>query len=240
MNISKSQYRTMLQLGGFALGSAFVVYGIRRFTYPYGRLGTQSSARVLQRSANPLIALRSKLPAKPVSRMTHMLPSGHYRVKQAVTINKPVSGLYNYWRQFENLPQFMTNLQSVNVNEDGNNSVWVVKTPGGGTTAWETELVMDEPNEAIRWRSQVNNKTSNMGLVRFTPSADGRSTEVTVVLEFEQPGGRVGEVLSRLMGEYPQDQLRENLRRFKALMEAGEIPTTKNQSSGRKPHANPA
>lgn len=154
------------------------------------------------------------------------------RVEKTVTIDKPADELYNFWHNFENLPTFMKHLQSVKV-IDIRRSHWVTKAPLGQTVEWDADIVDDRPNELIAWASLDGADVENAGLVRFKPAPSGRGTEVKVVLEYHIPGGAVSTSLAKLFGEEPEQQVGDELRRFKQLMEAGEIATTAGQPTGR-------
>ena len=154
------------------------------------------------------------------------------RVEKTVTINKPAAELYNFWHNFENLPQFMKHLQSVRV-LDLRKSHWVTKAPMGQTVEWDADIIDDRPNELIAWASVEGADVDNSGFVRFKPAPADRGTEVKVVLEYNIPGGAVAAALAKLFGEEPEQQIGDELSRFKQLMEAGEIATTEGQSTCR-------
>jgi uncharacterized membrane protein len=144
-------------------------------------------------------------------------------VRKTYTINRTPEDCYRFWRDFENLPRFMSHLESVR-NLEGNRSHWVARAPVG-TVSWDAELINDRPNELIAWRSVEGSDIDNAGSVRFRPAPGGRGTEVTVELNYEPPAGRLGVTIAKLLGEEPEQQVREDLRHFKQIMEAGEIPT---------------
>jgi uncharacterized membrane protein len=152
-------------------------------------------------------------------------------VVRAVTILRPREELYAVWRNFENLPRFMRYLQSVSITGD-DMSHWVATGPGGTTIAWDAQLVEDQPNKLLRWRSVPRSLVPNRGLVRFTPAPGDRGTEVRVRLEYDPPGGLLGASLAQVLGDGADRQVRESLRNFKQLMEAGEIPTNDRQPMG--------
>ena len=156
------------------------------------------------------------------------------KVEKTVSIfNKSPEDLYQFWRNFENLPSFMRHLKSVTV-IDEQRSHWVVKAPGNSTVEWDAEIVIDDPEmKLIAWSSVADATIDNSGFVRFQTAPPGRGTEVKVVLEYNPPGGIVGMTIAKLFGEEPEQQLGDDLRRFKQLMETGEIATTEGQSSGR-------
>lgn len=153
------------------------------------------------------------------------------KVEKTVTIKKSAEELYNYWHDFENLPNFMKHVESVKV-IDLRRSHWVAKAPLGQTVEWDADIVNDQPNQLIAWASIDGADIENSGFVRFTPAPGDRGTEVKVVMEYDIPGGMVTATLAKLFGEEPEQQIGDELRRFKQLMEAGEIATTEGQSRG--------
>lgn len=143
-------------------------------------------------------------------------------VKHSVTINRPRQEVYQFWRRLENLPRFMQHLESVTTDGAGV-SHWVVKAPGGTTVEWDAEIGMDRPNEVITWRSLPGSDLPNEGAVRFTDAPGDRGTEVHVDLQYDPPVGRVGAMIAKLFGEEPKQQLRDDMRRFKQVLETGEV-----------------
>jgi uncharacterized membrane protein len=169
--------------------------------------------------------------AKPKSQ--EGLLSGRVHVKKAVTINKSPAELYSFWRNFENLPRFMTHLESV-VTTGEKTSHWKAKAPLGTSVEWDAEVTSDVPNERIGWKSAEIAEVPNSGVVEFRPTRN-RGTEVIVTLTYEPPAGKLGALVAKLFGEEPSQQVADDLRRFKKLMEAGEIITVEGQTSGREP-----
>ncbi|WP_216324435.1 SRPBCC family protein [Deinococcus aestuarii] len=156
-------------------------------------------------------------------------------VARAVTIGKPVDELYAFWRDFENLPRFMDHLESVKVQDgDGRRSHWVAKAPAGTTVEWDAEITGDEPGRRIAWRSLEGATVPNEGHVEFRPAPGDWGTEIHVSLTYRPPGGTLGAVVARLLGEDPGVQVGEDLRRLKRLLEVGQEPTTEGQPSARK------
>ncbi|MDX2099107.1 MAG: SRPBCC family protein [Leptolyngbyaceae cyanobacterium bins.59] len=154
------------------------------------------------------------------------------RVEKSATINKPADELYRYWHNFENLPTFMKHLQAVTVLDD-RRSHWVANAPLGMKVEWDAEIINDQENNLIAWASVEGADVDNSGFVRFQPAPHNRGTEVKVVLEYNIPGGAVTAAVAKLFGEEPEQQIGDDLRRFKQLMEAGEIATTEGQPSCR-------
>jgi uncharacterized membrane protein len=147
------------------------------------------------------------------------------RVDRVVTVNKPREEVYRFWRQFDNLPRFMRHLESVKDLGFGR-SHWVAKGPAGRTVEWDAEILVEKENELISWRSLEGSGVQNAGSVHFRDARGGRGTEVGIELQYNPPGGLVGATVARLFGEEPTKQIAEDLHRFKALMETGEVPTT--------------
>jgi uncharacterized membrane protein len=152
-------------------------------------------------------------------------------VEQSMTVERTPWDLYAFWRNFENLATFLHHVEAVKV-LDPTRSHWVVRAPAGSTVEWDAEIINDEPNALIAWRSLANANVDNAGSVRFVPGPEGRGTEVKVVIDYIPPGGRLGNVVATLFGKNPSHQIREDLRRFKRLMETREIPTTDGQPTG--------
>lgn len=147
------------------------------------------------------------------------------RVETVVTINRPVHEVYQFWRQFENFPRFMPHLDSV-ARIDERRSRWRANAPGGVKVEWEAEMLEERQDEWIAWRSLPGSTIENSGSVRFSPAPGARGTELRVQLQYNPPAGTLGRSIAWLLGSDPQQQIREDLRRFKQLMEAGEIPVS--------------
>ena len=142
-------------------------------------------------------------------------------VEEAVLINKPVAEVYRFWRNFENLPRFMKHLDSVAEREAGI-SHWVACGPAGTKVEWDARIVNEIDNKVIGWQSLAGSTISTAGSVNFDESFDG-GTRVTVRLQYNPPAGRLGAAVARLFGEEPSMQIREDLHRFKELVETGRI-----------------
>jgi uncharacterized membrane protein len=153
------------------------------------------------------------------------------KVEKTVTINKPVAELYRFWHDFENLPTFMRHLKSVKVMSD-KRSHWIANAPLGASVEWDADIIEDKENEFISWASVEGADVDNSGFVRFKPAPADRGTEVKVVIEYNPPGGAIGAAIAKLFGEEPEQQIGDELSRFKMLMEAGEIATNEGQPRG--------
>ena len=153
------------------------------------------------------------------------------RVVKAMTIGRPRAELYSFWRDFSNLPNFMTHLKSVEVTGP-TTSHWTANAPAGQTAEWDAEIINEVENELIAWRSLENASVSNAGSVHFSDAPGGRGTELKVELMYDAPGGYVGSALAKVFHEEPAQQVEDDIRRLKHIMEAGEAPTTDGQSTG--------
>ena len=141
-------------------------------------------------------------------------------VREAVTINKPVADVYRFWRDFENLPQFMKHLDSVAGREAGI-SHWVARGPAGTKVEWDARIVNEIDTKVIGWQSLEGSTISTAGSVNFDETSHG--TRVTVRLQYNPPAGKLGAAVAWLFGEEPSMQVREDLHRLKQLLETGEI-----------------
>jgi uncharacterized membrane protein len=143
-------------------------------------------------------------------------------VRKAITIDRSANELYGYWRQLSNLPTFMRHLEDVR-ELDGGRSHWVATAPMGMTVEWDAEITDDVPNERISWRAAENASVKHEGTVRFLRAPGDRGTEVHVELTYQPPAGPVGVAIAKLFGEEPTQQVSEDLRRFKQVMETGTV-----------------
>ncbi len=139
-----------------------------------------------------------------------------------ITINASPQDVYTRWRDFERLPEFMYHLESVRTT-GGGRSHWVAKGPAGTTVEWDAEVIEDVPGERIAWRSVEGASVENSGSVEFRPAPAGQGTEVRVEVDYSPPGGAIGTVIAKLFGEEPNQQIGDDLRRFKQFVESGEV-----------------
>jgi len=153
------------------------------------------------------------------------------RMRKAVTINRSPDEIYSFWRHVENLPRVMRHVESVRVIDD-TRSHWVARAPAGTSVEWDAEIVAEEPSALLSWRSLSGASVRNSGVVHFDPAPGDRGTEIRVDLEYEPPAGPLGPVVAKLFGEDPGQQIAEDLRRFKQVMETGEVVVSDATISG--------
>jgi uncharacterized membrane protein len=195
------------------LGTAFLRRGITGFCYSYQALGFRTSAT--PQNGNATIPYELGI-----------------RVDEATTINRPRSEVYAFWRNLENLAEFMEHVESVRMMPDLRKSHWVAKGPGNRRMEWDAEIINEVAGILIAWRSLPGSDVPNAGSVHFADAAAGRGTEVRVELQYNPPGGAIGAYVAKLFGGEPSTQIRNDLKRLKTRLEAGVVPTTEGQSAG--------
>lgn len=169
----------------------------------------------------------------PIQQQREQQPSNRIEIKRAVTIDKPAQELYNYWRKLENLPNFMHHLERVEQTGD-KSSHWKAKIAGGIPVEWDAEIVEDLPGQRIAWRTKPDAQVQQQGMVTFKPATGERGTVVEVDIHYSPPGGIIGEAFGRMLNGVTAQQVKDDIRRFKNLMETGEVPTVEGQPSGRR------
>jgi uncharacterized membrane protein len=147
---------------------------------------------------------------------------GSNQVRKSLIIDRTPEELYQFWRNFENLPNFMRHLESVRMTGEGH-SHWVAKAPAGSSVEWDAEITEDRPNELIAWRSLEGADVDNSGSVHFGRAPGNRGTIVRVEINYNPPGGAIGAAIAKLFGEEPGQQAQESLRNLKQVMETGEL-----------------
>ncbi|SCL72408.1 Uncharacterized membrane protein [Micromonospora citrea] len=153
------------------------------------------------------------------------------RMDLGVTVNRSPAEAYRFWRDVENLPRFMSHLESVRA-EDLRRSHWTARGPAGRAIEWDAEIVEDRPNRSLAWRSLPGTRVPNAGRVRFLPAPGDRGTEVRVQLRYAPPAGALGRAVAKLFGEEPEQQVRDDLRRFKQVLETGEVVRSEGSPDG--------
>jgi uncharacterized membrane protein len=151
-------------------------------------------------------------------------------LRTAITVRAPRDEVYAFWRDFENFPDFMAHVESVQITGD-RRSHWKAKGPIG-KVEWDAELVEDNPGRLIAWRSLPHSDVPNYGTVRFQDAPGGRGTEVHVNIHYEPPVGKLGVTLAKLFGEEPQQQAADDLRRFKQIKECGQVVRSEGSPEG--------
>jgi uncharacterized membrane protein len=159
--------------------------------------------------------LSSKTPATSTTR------EGHIKVAQSIIVGRRADEVYSFWRRFENLPRFMDHLESVKETSDGRTH-WTTRGPAGMSVEWDAEITTDEPNRRISWRSLPGSTVDHSGTVWFEPATGNRGTMVRVEMEYRPPFGKIGAVAASLFRENPKQQIYDDLRALKQVLEVGE------------------
>ena len=217
-------------------GAALAVYGLRQRSVA-GAMIAASGGALIARGATghcPVYAATGVSTANG-QRDTRVALGGSrgVHVEAAVTIARPADELFAFWRNFENLPRFMPHLVSVR-NIDDRRSHWVARAPAGRTVEWDAEVNNEVQNELIGWRTLDRADVISAGSVHFKPAGPDRGTQVYVHMQYQPPAGRIGAAIAWMLGHEPNQTVVEDLRRFKQLLETGEVPTTKGQPRGRQ------
>jgi uncharacterized membrane protein len=219
-------------------GSALAVYGLRRRSIG-GLALSIAGAALLHRGSTGHCNAYEALGINTSNDRDHEVPVARdVHVEKSIIIDKTPEELYSFWRQFENLPRFMNNLESV-TSLGFNRWHWVAKGPLGKTVEWDAEIYNEKPNEMIAWRSLEGADVTNAGSVHFEPATGERGTQVKVILNYNAPAGKVSALLAKLFGQEPGQMIEEDLRRLKQVLETGEIANVDGQPSGRDEGSGP-
>jgi uncharacterized membrane protein len=224
------------RVGSATVGAALITYGLKRRDW-LGALSALGGAALLYRGATGFCQVSDS-----VGRNTRrdqatgdtkeaLAGSGGVNVCEAVTIQRSPSELYREWRNLEALPERMRHLESVREMSDGT-SHWAARGPAGKVFEWDAEILQDIPGQLLSWRSLPGSDVISAGSVNFD-EVPGHGTRVTVRLQYDPPGGKIGAYVAWLMRQEPSQQIREDLRDWKRRIETGEVPTTEGQSSAR-------
>ncbi len=216
-------------------GAALVYYGWSRKQSPLGKSLTTAGVYLILRGASGFCLVNEVLHVDTA----HSKTEG-FEITSSVTILKPRQEVYQFWRQLENLPKFMQYLEFVR-QTGPKRWHWVAKIPKNiiykeklTTIEWDAEIVQDEENSRIAWRSLPGSEVENSGEVRFTDAPANRGTVVQATISYHPPAGAAGKLAAKLLNPAFKELVKQDLRRFKRVLEAGEIPTIIGQPSGRK------
>lgn len=212
-------------------GAAVLFYGLRQEGVGRWPLALLGGALLYQGiSGQNLFDHVPGVERMPVMQQLTSAPTD-LRIRKTLTINRPAAELYSYWRNLENLPTFMQHVQSVK-EVDGKRSHWVVRVIPNMELEWDAEITVDRPDEMIGWETVPEAMLQNRGYVKFIPTE--RGTEVSVSIEYDPPGAALGRFAGGSLKFIAEQQIKEEVRNFKRLMETGELPTTEGQPAARR------
>ncbi len=207
-----------------ATAGALMAYGFSRRTFPGMCLAVAAAPLAFKGVAGVWPGLNSALTSDD-TRVALSADRGIH-VREAIRLEKPIAEVYRFWRSLENLPRFMTHLRSVTDLGNGR-SHWEANGPAHVKVEWDAEIINDVGNSVIGWKSLPGSDVVTAGSVNFSTVRGGRSTQVSVHLQYSPPAGRAGVLLATVFGRNPASMIREDLRHLKQLLEAGEIPRAK-------------
>ena len=214
------------RVGGDALDLALLGLALAQDGTRKGRAAAWTAAMAGIAAADTLAALRRSGATGDGAGARgggHGIGAGtRHEVRESITVNRPRGEVYGLWRDLVRLPEFMEHLVEVAPLGDGRTR-WTARAPGGGTIEWDAETTANIPDELIAWRSLPGAPVESEGSVRFAVAPGGRATEVHVAFDWIAPGGKAAALAARLLGEEPGQQVRDDLRRLKQVLELGEI-----------------
>jgi uncharacterized membrane protein len=216
---SVSDIREIERWASLAAATAVLAYGFSRRSAPGVALAAAAATPFAYR------VVSGRWPFENGDTRTALAGDRGIHVRESVRLERPLSEVYGFWRQLENLPRVLTHLQQV-VDLGNGRSHWVARGPGDLSVEWDAEIINDVENRVIAWRSLPESDVVTAGSVTFKPVRGGRATEISVHLQYEPPAGRAGAFLARIFGREPSQTIREDLRQLKQVLEAGEIPRT--------------
>ena len=205
-------------------GGAMAAYGISKRN-PAGIALALMGGTLLVRGATGHCPVYQAIGASTVAEDEHV------HIEDSVTINQPRTALFGFWREFANLAQIFPGIESVIPVGDTQHH-WVAHTPDGRKVTWDTEIIAEKKNALITWRTLPDSPVKHTASVRFVTVPHGRGTETRMSIEYTAPGGKLTHSLAQILSSAPETMLHESLRRFKQLMETGEVPTVKGQPKG--------
>ena len=206
-------------------GGALVLYAMRQRSWTSPFVAAAGTVLVYRSTTG-------QYPAQELlERVTNTADSGIH-VHKAVTIQRSPDDVYDFWRRLENLPRFMHHLHEVEDLGEGR-SRWHARLPASMPVSWEAIIVGDEPGRLLQWETAPDATVQHHGQVRFLDAGGDRGTELHVDMRYRPPLGVAGAAVAQLFNTITEQQIKEDIRRCKHILEAGEIPTTDGQPSGR-------
>ena len=209
------------RIGSIAAGTGLAVYGLSRRSLGGVLLAILGGA-LIRRGVTGHCELYENLGinSRQLRSETGVPGNKGIKVVKSITVNRPREEVYRYWRNLENLPRFMEHVESVR-EIDNRRSVWVVRGPMGKDIEWTAEIITDRANELISWQSLPGAEVQNAGSVWFESINGDAATEVKVSIQYQPPAGIVGATVARILGEAPEQQIENDLTKFKSLLEGG-------------------
>ena len=212
-------------------GGALLARGAMGYCPVYDSLGMDSSDEHGRLRGVARVRGEPRRPVQQHGRSAVLDASESERIVESVVIDRPAAELYAFWRDFTNLPKVMEYIDRVEILDD-RRSHWRARSAGDAVVEWISEIVRDEPNEFISWKTVGDAPVRHAGSVHFRAAPGSRGTEVRVEIDYDPPGGKLYRLLGALTGRDPGRQVMEELRRFKHIAETGEVPTNEGPRGG--------
>ena len=221
--------RLLSLLGGAALG----LYGLSRRSLGGLALAAMGGSLIYRGATGHCSAYQTLgvNTADPVGPATSVRAGHGVKIEESIIVNRDVATVWRFWRKLENLGRFMRHLERVE-EIDPRRSRWVAHTPLGTNLRWEAEIINEQENELIAWRSVGDSEVDTAGSVHFRELPNGRGTEVRVALKYDAHAAQLAAPLARLFGSEPRQQIQDDLRLFKQIMETSEAATIEGQPRG--------
>jgi uncharacterized membrane protein len=212
-NVSDSE-----RIGSIALGAGLILIALSRRSLFGGLLGLAGAGLVARgMTGNCALYRRLGINSGELSTEAGVADQQGIKVTQTIDIEREPAEVYRHWRKLENLARFMEHVESVE-EIDSERSRWVVRGPLGQQLRWDARIVNEREGELIAWESLPGAEVSNAGSVWFEPNGNG-GTRLKVSLKYDPPAGMVGAAAAKLFGESPDEELRQDLGRFKEIIE---------------------
>jgi uncharacterized membrane protein len=208
-----------MRVGGDALDLATLGVALTQTKRPSRTLAATAfvlGAAVLDLVGTERLAERRKAPTREYARYAEPV------VLRSITVGRPINEVYAYWKDFTNFPRFMRHIESIESLGEGR-SRWRATGPAGTRAEWTSEIVDDRENELIAWQTTGDSELYHSGKVTFRVGPRGEGTVVSVEMQYAPPGGQIGSALLKLFRKEPGQQVIDDLRRFKQVMEIGEV-----------------
>lgn len=212
-------------------GGALLARGAVGYCPVYESLGMDSTDEDYRLRGVARVNGEPRRPLQQHGRAAVLDASESQRIVESVVIDRQPAELYAFWRDFTNLPKVMEYIDRVEI-LDERRSRWRARSAGDAVVEWISEIVRDEPNEFISWKTVGSAPVKHAGSVHFRPAPGGRGTEVRVEIDYDPPGGALARVIAALTGRDPNRQVVEELRRLKQLAEGGALPADASPSRG--------
>jgi uncharacterized membrane protein len=198
-----------------------------------GRALKNSDGRGIRRTAAATAGVAAIAAVDLYAALTRSRKESAMEITGTTTIRTSPEELYAFWRQLDRLPTFMAHVDEVTTTGE-RTSHWKVSAPFGRTVEWDAEITDEDPGRSIAWKSVGSADVENEGAVRFAPAPRDQGTEIHATIRYSMPGGKLGEAVARYFGEDPHQQLDDDLRRLKQIVETGEVVRSEGAPGGKR------